>query len=72
MRQAKRQILSQAIVGGEEFEYSLSREELAQSNKIIVYAVRNRLPESVDDIPKIIELISKNKDNIYFKTPLLK
>ena len=49
-----------------------SREELAQSNKIIVYAVRNRLPESVDDIPKIIELISKNKDNIYFKTPLLK
>jgi len=65
-------ILSQAIVGGEEFEYSLSREELAQSNKIIVYAVRNRLPESVDDIPKIIELISKNKDNIYFKTPLLK
>ena len=65
-------ILSQVISGGEEFEFILSREELEASKGMVVYAVKNKMPETVNDIPKIIEQIAKNKDNPNFKLPVLK
>ena len=64
--------LSQAISGGEEFEWSVNREELADAKGLIVYAIGNKLPTTMEELQKTNEKIAKNADNTNFKVPVLK
>ena len=60
--------LSQAIVGGEEFPFTVGN-EINNANEIIIYLVMNKVPATLDDLQQIYDLIRRNKDNSDFRYP---
>lgn len=64
--------IDQVISGGEEFQVSFSRPDLASSSTLLVYVIKNKIPEKLDDIPEILEAIATNDENPNFKMPVLK
>ncbi len=51
--------LDQAMVGGSTYSWSVSRSELADSKKIILYAPRGPMPRSISELAKSSESDSK-------------
>lgn len=63
--------LNQVISGGVEFEYTVTKEQLASNDKLVVYVIRNKLPSSLEEVGDINEKIVSNRENGYFKLPRL-
>lgn len=64
--------LTNALIGGANFDWSVSRGQLASGKVITLYSFRDKVPRSLDDIREITENINTNAQNRLFKKPEVK
>lgn len=61
--------LDQVMIGGNEFEWKVDREDLDKGKKLTFYAIYDNYPINVEDINKIMENIKENSKNKFFREP---
>lgn len=61
--------LTSALIGGANFDWSISDSQLANSKTIVLYSFRDRVPRSLEDVGVIADNINKNSQNKLFKKP---
>jgi hypothetical protein len=61
--------LDQVMTGGEEFNYTLERKYLADSNSLIMYVMADNIPSTMEDIADIQTKISVNNEHPLFRNP---
>ncbi len=64
--------LTQALVGGAEFELEIERQKLINADFINLYAIYDKIPNTNDEILRINDELSAYSKNKYFKYPELK
>ena len=61
--------LTSALIGGANFDWSISNGQLASGKSLTLYSFRDRAPTKLEDISLITENINKNAQNPLFKKP---
>ena len=64
--------LDQVIIGGAEFEYQVNRENLVNSNRITIYTMFDKIPQTNNEVASIYDNINTNNQNPNFKYPELR
>ncbi len=64
--------LEKVIVGGVEFDWQITKDELEKGNKITFYIIYNKVPTNVQELSNAYQQILRNADSNNFRKPDLK
>ncbi len=64
--------IDKVLVGGAKFKFTLTKEQLKNSNSIIFYTLFNKVPGNTQELAEMYSLIQKNPDSTNFKLPIVK
>jgi hypothetical protein len=64
--------LNKVIVGGADFDWEVTKEQLDNANKIVFYSMFNGVPANTQDLTKMYQKILSNADSNNFRMPLIK
>ncbi|MEK6907309.1 MAG: hypothetical protein AABW45_02170 [Nanoarchaeota archaeon] len=64
--------LEKVIVGGAEFDWEITQDDLNKAQKLTLYTIYNKVPSNIQELTQTYEQILKNSDSTNFRKPLLK
>jgi len=64
--------LNQVLTGGAEFDHTFESNKLRNSNTLIIYIIKNKVPQSLEELQQIYNQIKTNNENPSFILPELK
>lgn len=61
--------LDQVMIGGNQFEFTVNRDELSKAKSITFYSIYDNYPMNINDVNKITANIEENSKNEFFRLP---